>query len=65
MESILLENGFVEGLYPNEYTRGTWTIRLDGFYLEVFDELSPEGSGSYFYGESSYDNLERVLEDIK
>lgn len=64
MENILLENGFKKGYYPNEYVRGSWTIRLDGFYLEVFDDLMPEGSGSYFYGESSYENLEKILEDI-
>lgn len=64
MEEVLFESGFIRGEYPGEYKKNSWTIRLDGFYLEVFDEISPEGSGSYFYGESSYENLEKVLEDI-
>lgn len=64
MEEILFENGFVAGKFPGEYVRGTWTIRLDSIYLEVFDEMDPEGSGLYFHGESSYENLEKILEDI-
>lgn len=64
MEEKLFENGFREGIFPGEYVRGSWTIRLDSFYLEVFDDMQPDGTGSYFYGESSYENLEKVLEDI-
>lgn len=64
MEEMLLENGFVHGKYPKEYTRSTWTIRLDALLIEVFDDMSPEGTGYYFSGESSYANLENILEDI-
>lgn len=64
MEEYLLENGFVQGKYPTEYVRGSWTLRLDSLLIEVFDEMSPEGSGYYYSGESTMENLENILEDI-
>lgn len=64
MEELLYENGFVQGLYPTQYVRGSWTIRLDALLIEVFDDMSPEGSGYYCCEASTMENLENILEDI-
>lgn len=63
MEEILMKEGFIKSDNPGEYTRGTWTIRLDEYMIEVFDNVD-YASSKYYSSDYTFENLENILSEL-
>ena len=64
MEKYLIESGFIQGEFPNEFTYGSWTIRLFSDLLEVYDGIEQGESGAYWIGEKTWENLILLVEGV-
>lgn len=63
METILKTNGFIQTGTENEYSRGTWIIRLEGNKIEVFngeDDKDPR----YLFEDINKINLSYLFEEL-
>lgn len=59
---ILKENGFQRMLCRDSWHRRSWTVRIWGNDIEVFD--SPDKSRKYFLGNLDSMNINPILEEI-
>lgn len=63
MEMILKRNGFIPTENPNEYVRGTWTIRLENNKIEVFNS-SEDVKPVYLFEDIRKIDIYQLFEEI-
>jgi len=63
MDMILAQYGFFPSKEPNEYTRDTWTIRLEGNKIEVFNGEDDEDP-RYLFEDINKINLSYLFEEL-
>jgi len=64
MRQYLIESGFNENEDTNTFTKDSWTIRFYENLLEVYDGIEDGESGVYWIGESTWENLIIIVEEI-
>jgi hypothetical protein len=64
MRQYLIDSGFGEGEFGNEFVLNSWTIRLFDDLIEVYDGVEDGQSGAYWIGETSWENLIIIVEEV-
>ena len=63
MEELILERGFIKDEIKKEYVRGNWTIRIDDYQVEIFN--NPDSSKGFYYIDNISDiYITDILDDI-
>lgn len=63
MEELILERGFIKDEIKKEYVRGDWTIRIDNYQVEIFN--NPDSSKGFYYIDNISDiYITDILDDI-
>lgn len=63
MEELILERGFIKDEIKKEYVRGDWTIRIDDYQVEIFN--NPDSSKGFYYIDNISDiYITDILDDI-
>ena len=63
MEELILERGFIKDEIKKEYVRGNWTIRIDNYQVEIFN--NPDSSKGFYYIDNISDIcITDILDDI-
>jgi hypothetical protein len=65
MEELLLKAGFKETEYDNEWSKGSWTIRIFRDEMETFNEPRINTPGVYFKCKTTIENLDIIIKDIE
>lgn len=64
MRNYLIESGFSEGDFPEEFILRDWTIRLYDDVLEVYSGIEDGETGVYWIGENNWENLITIVDEI-
>jgi hypothetical protein len=59
---ILKARGFLKMNNRDTWTRDSWTVRIYGSDIEVFDKI--ERSGKYYMENIDFVNIRQIIDDI-